>query len=77
MPIDKVKYIIRKFDDIDNQQKIDIEEEDYVAAHKFASNHKRKGCAILRSANKEKNYKDIEVYDLQIQGVAQNVIKGL
>lgn len=39
MSIDRVKYIIRKFDDADNRQKIDIEEEDYVAAHKFASNH--------------------------------------
>lgn len=37
----------------------------------------KKGCAILRSANSEKNYTDIEVYDLQIQGVAQNVIKAL
>ena len=39
--------------------------------------NKKKNCAVLRSANKEKKYKDIEVYDLQIQGVAQNVIKGL
>lgn len=37
----------------------------------------QKGCAILRSANDIKNYADIEVYDLQIQGVAQNVIKAL
>lgn len=44
---------------------------------KYFYRDKRKGCAILRSSNKEKNYKDIEVYDLQIQGVAQNVIKGL
>ena len=39
--------------------------------------NKKKNCAVLRSANKAKGYKDIEVYDLQIQGVAQNVIKGL
>lgn len=39
--------------------------------------NEEKNCAVLRSANKAKNYKDIEVYDLQIQGVAQNVIKGL
>ena len=38
---------------------------------------KKKNCASLRSANREKGYKDIEVHDLQIQGVAQNVIKGL
>ena len=38
---------------------------------------KVKGCAILRSANNAKNYADIEVYDLQIQGVAQNVIKAI
>lgn len=37
----------------------------------------QKGCAILRSANDAKNYADIEVYDLRIQGVAQNVIKAL
>lgn len=39
--------------------------------------NKKKNCAVLRSANREKGYKDIEAYDLQIQGVAQNVIKGL
>ena len=39
--------------------------------------NKKKNCAVLRSANKAKGYKDIEVYDLQIHGVAQNVIKGL
>ena len=44
---------------------------------KYFFRNKRKGCAILRSANEAKGYKDIEVYDLQIQGVAQNVIKGL
>lgn len=44
---------------------------------KYFYRNKRKGCAILRSANEAKKYKDIEVYDLQIQGVAQNVIKGL
>ena len=44
---------------------------------KYFYRNKRKGCAILRSANEAKGYKDIEVYDLQIQGVAQNVIKGL
>lgn len=44
---------------------------------KYFYKNESKGCAILRSANKEKKYKDIEVYDLQIQGVAQNVIKGL
>lgn len=44
---------------------------------KYFYRNKRKGCAILRSANEAKGYKDIEVSDLQIQGVAQNVIKGL
>lgn len=44
---------------------------------KYFYRNRRKGCAILRSANEAKGYKDIEVYDLQIQGVAQNVIKGL
>ena len=44
---------------------------------KYFYRNKRKGCAILRSANEAKGYKDIEVYDLQIQGVAQNVIKRL
>lgn len=44
---------------------------------KYFYRNKRKGCAILRSANETKHYKDIEVYDLQIQGVAQHVIKGL
>lgn len=44
---------------------------------KYFYRSKRKGCAILRSANEAKRYKDIEVYDLQIQGVAQNVIKDL
>ena len=44
---------------------------------KYFYRNKRKGCAILRSANAEKGYKDIETFDLQIQGVAQNVIKGL
>ena len=44
---------------------------------KYFYRNKRKDCAILRSANETKHYKDIEVYDLQIQGVAQYVIKGL
>ena len=44
---------------------------------KYFYKNKKKKCAILRSANAAKNYKDIEVYDLQIQGVAQHVIKGL
>lgn len=44
---------------------------------KYFYKNKRKGCAILRSANEERKYKDIEVYDLQIQGVAQHVIKRL
>lgn len=44
---------------------------------KYFYKNKKKGCAILRSANAEKKYKDIEVYDLKIQGVAQHVIKGL
>ena len=44
---------------------------------KFFYKNKKKKCAILRSANAVKNYKDIEVYDLQIQGIAQHVIKGL
>ena len=44
---------------------------------KYFYRNRRKGCAILRSANEAKGYKDIEVYDLQIQGVAQNVIKVL
>ena len=44
---------------------------------KYFYKNKKKKCAILRSANAVKNYKDIEVYDLQIQGVAQHVIKGL
>lgn len=44
---------------------------------KYFYRNKRKGCAILRSANAAKGYKDIETFDLQIQGVAQNVIKGL
>ena len=44
---------------------------------KYFYRNRRKGCAILRSANEAKGYKDIEIYDLQIQGVAQNVIKGL
>ncbi len=44
---------------------------------KYFYRNKKKHCAILRSANAKKNYKDIEVYDLQIQGVAQHVIKGL
>ena len=44
---------------------------------KYFYKNKKKKCAILRSANAVKNYKDIEVYDLQIQGIAQHVIKGL
>ena len=44
---------------------------------KYFYRNKKKHCAILRSANAKKNYKDIEVYDLQIQGIAQHVIKGL
>lgn len=44
---------------------------------KYFYRNMRKGCAILRSANAAKGYKDIETFDLQIQGVAQNVIKGL
>ncbi len=44
---------------------------------KYFYKNKRKGCAILRSANAAKNYNDIEVKELIIQGVAQNVIKGL
>ena len=42
---------------------------------KYYFKNKKKGCAILRSANKTKGYKDIEVKELQIQGVARNVIK--
>ena len=44
---------------------------------KYFYRNKRKGCAILRSANEAKGYRDIEAYNLQIQGVAQNVIKML
>ena len=44
---------------------------------KYYYRDNKKNCAVLRSANKAKNYGDIEVYNLQIQGVAQNVIKGL
>lgn len=44
---------------------------------KYFYKDRKKGCAILRSANGERNYPDIEVYDLQIQGVAQQVIKKL
>lgn len=44
---------------------------------KYFYKNERKGCAILRSANEEKGYKDIEVYDLQIQGIAQHIIKRL
>lgn len=44
---------------------------------KYFYKSKKKGCAILRPANEEKGYKDILVYDLQIQGVAQHVIKRL
>lgn len=42
---------------------------------KYFFKNKKKGCAILRSANATKGYKDIEVNELQIQGVARNVIK--
>ena len=34
------------------------------------------GSAILRSANKKKNYEDIRTKDLQIQGVLHSVIKN-
>ena len=34
------------------------------------------GCAILRSANKKRNYKDIRTKDLKIQGVLHSVIKN-
>jgi len=44
---------------------------------KYFYKNEKKGCAILRSANKEKKYKDIEVKELYIQGVAQNVIKNI
>ena len=44
---------------------------------KYFYKDEKKGCVILRSANKEKNYKDIEVYDFKIQGVARKVIKGI
>ena len=43
---------------------------------KYFYKNKKKGCAILRSANSAKGYKDIEVNELQIQGVARNVIKA-
>ena len=33
-------------------------------------------CAILRSANKKRNYGDIRTKDLQIQGVLHSVIKN-
>ena len=42
---------------------------------KYFYKNKKNGCAILRSANTAKGYKDIEVKELQIQGVARNVIK--
>ena len=35
------------------------------------------GALVETFSEKCKSSKDIEVYDLQIQGVAQNVIKGL
>ena len=44
---------------------------------KYLYFNKKKNCAVLRSANKAKGYKDIETYELQIQGVARSVIKGL
>ena len=36
---------------------------------------KEEGCAILRFANKEKNYPDIKVKNLEVQGVAHKIIK--
>ena len=36
---------------------------------------KEKGCALLRSANKNKKYPDIEIQNLEVQGVAYKVIK--
>ena len=44
---------------------------------KYFYGNKKKDCAILRSANAAKGYKDIEVKELQIQGVACNIIKSL
>lgn len=44
---------------------------------KYFYTNNKKGCAILRSANASKGYKDIEVKELQIQGVARKVIKSL
>lgn len=36
---------------------------------------KEKRCALLRSANKNKKYPDIEIQNLEVQGVAYKVIK--
>ena len=44
---------------------------------KYFYTNNKKGCAILRSANASKGYKDIEVKELQIQGVARKVIKSI
>ena len=55
----------------------DIIKNGKVDLNGYTKRKSKKNCAVLRSANKAKGYKDIEVYDLQIQGVAQNVIKGL
>lgn len=42
---------------------------------KYLYYDKESDCAVLKSANKEKNYADIHVKNLEIQGVAHKIIK--
>ena len=65
-----------------SQQNTAKEGDIVVALYEGVSNLKylfydnEKGYAILRSANKKRNYKDILTKDLQIQGVLHSVIKN-
>lgn len=75
--IDDGDWIVIKKQNTAKEGDIIVALSDGCSNLKYFYKNESKGCAILRSANKEKNYKDIEVYDLQIQGVAQNIIKQL
>lgn len=75
--IDDGDWIVIKKQNAAKEGDIIVALSDGCSNLKYFYKNESKGCAILRSANKEKNYKDIEVYDLQIQGVAQNIIKQL
>ena len=73
--IDDGDWIVVKKQDFANEGDIVVALVDGMNNLKYFFKDNKKNCAILRSANK--NYKDIYVNELSLQGVATRIIKKI